>query len=214
MSEARGQILSRLGRALGRCDPRERSARIDRWLQDRITGPLPALGAQTVQTFVGQARTAAAQVLELNGLSEVVETLVRYWDDSASPRPLVAAPHPSLHRLPWTDDLPVTFRRATGEDEVGLMAAYAGIAETGSLVMLSGQTSPGLLNFLPDHCFYLLERNRILAYPEQLWSRLREDRVPFPRALSFITGPSRTADVEQRLQLGAHGPRRVTIILV
>ena len=47
-----------------------------------------------------------------------------------------------------------------------------------------------------------------------LWARLRMESRGMPRALNLITGPSRTADVEQTIQLGAHGPRSVHVILL
>jgi L-lactate dehydrogenase complex protein LldG len=53
----------------------------------------------------------------------------------------------------------------------------------------------------------------VVAAYEDGWDRLREGGG-MPRAINFITGPSRTGDIEQRIELGAHGPRRLHIILV
>jgi len=214
MSASREQILGSLRRRLPGSDEGERAARIEAWANAAVPGPLPALGADPIEAFVIRARAAAAQLVEVASPEQAVETFVQGWRDYGTGSPLVAGPDPRLRRLPWPRDAQVRFRNATAEDGIALTAAYAGIAETGSLVMLSGETSPALLSFLPDHCFCLLERSRILFHPEVLWSRLRADKTAMPRALTMVTGPSRTADVEQTLQLGAHGPRRLTILLI
>jgi len=214
MSSSRERILGRLRSRLQGSDEGERATRIEAWANAGVPGPLPALDADPIETFVIRARAVAAQLVEVASPEQAVETVVQGWRDSGAASPLVAGPDPRLRRLPWPRDAQVQFRNATAEDGIALTTAYAGIAETGSLVMLSGKTSPALLSFLPDHCFCLLERSRILFHPEVLWSRLRADQVDMPRALTMITGPSRTADVEQTLQLGAHGPRRLTIVLI
>jgi L-lactate dehydrogenase complex protein LldG len=59
----------------------------------------------------------------------------------------------------------------------------------------------------------VLRADQVLPHYEEGWSRLRA-RGPMPRTVNFITGPSRTGDIEQRIQLGAHGPRRLHIVLV
>ncbi|MDN5850066.1 MAG: lactate utilization protein [Nitrococcus sp.] len=53
-----------------------------------------------------------------------------------------------------------------------------------------------------------------MDYLEEVWERLLAQGERMPRAVNLITGPSRTADVEQTMQLGAHGPRRVHLLLI
>jgi len=78
---------------------------------------------------------------------------------------------------------------------------------------LSGPESPTTLNFLPDDFLCLLPESRIVPRLEDAWALLRAERGSMPRATNIITGPSRTADVEQTIQLGAHGPRRLHVLL-
>ena len=94
--------------------------------------------------------------------------------------------------------------------------SFAGVAETGTLVLLSGPESPTTLNFLPDVHIALLFTDRVVGSYEDVWARLRarDGATVMPRVVNWITGPSRTADIEQTLLLGAHGPRRLHIILV
>ena len=94
--------------------------------------------------------------------------------------------------------------------------AFAGVAETGTLVMASGPENPTTLNFLPDNHIVVLQAQDIAGDFESVWARLREARGKgaMPRTLNMITGPSRSADIEQTLLLGAHGPRNLHIVLV
>jgi len=130
------------------------------------------------------------------------------------PSRLAAAPHPLLDGVTWPQGWQVERRRAEGDDRVGLAAAFCGIAESGSLVLLSGPDSPTSLNFLPEDFLCLLPASRIVPRMEDAWDLLRSERGELPRAINFISGPSRTADVEQTIQLGAHGPRRLHVLLL
>ena len=105
--------------------------------------------------------------------------------------------------------------RAANTDEVSLSHAFAGVAETGTLILTSGPDNPTTLNFLPDTHIVMLEAGDILGDYEAAFARLREAHGDtMPRLVNFITGPSRSADIEQTLILGAHGPRELHIILV
>lgn len=140
--------------------------------------------------------------------------VMAYLDRQGLERELVAAPHPWLVGLSWPDELTLHRRAVRDGDRAGITVAFAGIAETGSLVLLSGPQTPTTLNFLVDDFICLLPAQRILAHLEDGWDRLRAEIGGLPRAVNLITGPSRTADVEQTIQLGAHGPRRLHVILV
>ena len=97
---------------------------------------------------------------------------------------------------------------------MSLTHAFAGIAETGTLMLRSGADAPTTLNFLPDTNIVLIEAGRIVGAYEEAWAMLRAAGGAMPRTVNFITGPSRSADIEQTLQLGAHGPRRLHILLL
>ena len=128
------------------------------------------------------------------------------------------APSPQLADYDWDDQKMLTIRRGRGEagDQVSITGAFAAIAETGTLVMASGPEHPVTLNLLPDtHIVVLRERDIVGGY-EDVWTLLRQrygkDRMP--RTVNTITGPSRTGDIEQAMELGAHGPRRMHIVVV
>jgi L-lactate dehydrogenase complex protein LldG len=80
--------------------------------------------------------------------------------------------------------------------------------------MLSGPACPAATSLLPETHIAVLPSSRILRTLEEAFARARDERGALPRALNLVSGPSRTADIEQTVTLGAHGPYRVHVILV
>ena len=144
--------------------------------------------------------------------------IAAYLKEHNLPQRLRAAPDPVLEALPWDSQplLNVAHGVAEAGDEVSLAGAFAAVAETGTLMLLSGERGPTTLNFLPDTHIVMLKASQIVGPYEDAWDRVRAayGTGKLPRTVNFITGPSRTADIEQTIQLGAHGPRRLHIVLV
>lgn len=155
------------------------------------------------------ARVAAAEVP-----GEVAGYLAR----NNLPAEAAMAPSPALDAYDWSSQRMLSLRpgRGQGSDQVSITGAFAGIAETGTLVMTSGPEHPVTLNLLPDTHVVILREDDIVGGYEEVWERLRarygKDRMP--RTVNTITGPSRTGDIEQTIELGAHGPRRMHIVVV
>ena len=133
---------------------------------------------------------------------------IRYGDD------------PLLAGLPWREGAP-TVERLSGPAEpadrgVAEPSPSAGVAKSGTLVLMSGPDSPTTLNFLPETHIAIVQADDIVGSYEDVFDRIRQAFGPgqMPRTVNMITGPSRTADIEQRLELGAHGPKRLHIIIV
>ena len=168
--------------------------------------------AEEVQTTVTQVESAVA----------VPGAVADYLSRHNLPSRLVITPDPLLADIPWVERPMLEIRRGRAEDSdaVAVTACFAAIAETGTLMLISGPESPTRNNFLPDTHIVVLRRAQLVASYEDGWSRLRDKMrapdgsVALPRSVNFITGPSRTADIEQRIELGAHGPRRLHIVLV
>ena len=97
---------------------------------------------------------------------------------------------------------------------VGVTGSFCAIAETGTLMLVSGAATPSSVSLLPETHVAVVRCERILTGMEETWSLLRAELGSMPRAVNFVSGPSRTADIEQTLVLGAHGPYRVHIVLV
>jgi L-lactate dehydrogenase complex protein LldG len=221
MSAARRQILDAVRRALGRgAAPSEARARIEARLARPGSGPIPArarlAAAARVDLFVAMAEEAAATVARVAAPEAVPAAVAGYLAAENLPARLRLAPDAGLAALPWADRPSSCPGVGRADDAVSLTPAFAGVAETGTLVLVSGPDSPTTLNLLPDTHIVLLETGRVVGAYEEVWSRLRAQYGAghMPRTVNLITGPSRSADIEQTLQMGAHGPRRLHIILV
>jgi L-lactate dehydrogenase complex protein LldG len=133
------------------------------------------------------------------------------------PSEFAMAPHPELQAMPW-DARPLLRRRegrAEPTDAVTVQHGYAGVAETGTLMLPGGPQRPTTLNLLPDSAIVTLRASRIVGAYEEAWDLLRgEPGGMLPRNVMLVTGPSRSADIESTLELGAHGPRRLHLVLI
>lgn len=181
-------------------------------------GPIPARAAALdhagqVELFIAMAEEAAANVLRVAAPEAVPAAVAGLLQEAGLPPRLTLAA--ALAGLDWAGaGLETAVRRAENGDRVTVSPAFAGIAETGTLVLLSGPDSPTTLNFLPDVHVVVLAAADILATSEDAWDKLRASGRALPRTVNFITGPSRSADIEQTLQMGAHGPVTLKIVLV
>lgn len=110
--------------------------------------------------------------------------------------------------------VPTTQQTASGEEPIGLSQAALGICDTGTLVLTASASNPTRINFLVDHHWVIVHRSQLVPSLTDAMNRLTESGAWECRAVNFISGPSRTADIEQTIQLGAHGPRHLTVFLV
>ena len=214
MSAAKERILGAVRRSLGRAGPLPESVRagLERRLVEPTPNLKPALDEDPVGLFVRKANavhTRTSMVPTLAGVSEVV---VRHVEDNGLGDAIVVAPE--LEGLPWSNRLVVEGRPAVGSDQLSVTGAFAGIAETGSVMLLSGPQSPTTLNFLPEDHIVVLHESRIVPHPEDAWALLRAERGAMPRTVNVICGPSKTGDVELVITEGAHGPRRFHVVVV
>ena len=146
-------------------------------------------------------------------MSEVPQAIARYLDANNLPKNAVC--WPELFELEWqAAGIQIESRAAEGSDLVGITSAYCAIAETGTLLTLSGPRTPATTSLLPETHIAVVRKSRMVRSMEDAWKLLRDEEGRMPRAANFISGPSRTADIEQTLVLGAHGPYRVHIVLV
>ena len=223
MSDTRAEILGRLRRSLKAAaeNPGRREAVAAR-IGAKARGPVPARSdlprQEVIALFVEQAEAVSASVARIAGESEVPQAVADYLKGQNLPAEIRIAPDPALEGLAWEEQplLKVESGRARPEDATSVTVALAGVAETGTLMLASGPTAPTSLNFLPENHIVVLKASQVVGPYEDVWEGLRaangEGRMP--RTVNFITGPSRTGDIEQTIQMGAHGPRRLHVILV
>jgi L-lactate dehydrogenase complex protein LldG len=226
MSGDRERILGSLRRGLRRgqdaANDTAACAAVAARLDARRRGPIPARSqldpAGQVDLFVSLAREQAATVERIASANAIPAAVADYLKAANLPPRVRIAPDAALTGLPWDEQplLEIASGRAAADDPVSLTGAFAGIAETGTLMLLSGPAHPTTLNFLPDVHLVVVRAADVVGPYEDAWDRLRARQGDggMPRTVNFITGPSRTADIEQTIQLGAHGPRRLHIILI
>jgi L-lactate dehydrogenase complex protein LldG len=210
---ARAAILATLHEALGR-GALEGPARAA--LDARIAEPprhiRPAQEADSVGRFMRKFESRAGTIARVASLAEVPGAVEAYrLAKGLAPRALIGA---ALKTLAWPAEWEVSHGAAPIDAMLSVTPCLAGIAETGSLLLAASKDSPTSHNFVPDDHVVVLEAARIVAHFEDAWAVLRARPKGMPRATNIVSGPSRTADVEQTIQLGAHGPRRVHVILV
>ncbi|WP_299399635.1 lactate utilization protein [Pelagibius sp.] len=223
MSTSRQHILGALRRSLQRDQPSaEERKQLEARLADPQAGLVPARGqrphAEQLDLMEEMLRELAATVVRLDDADQVPQAVADYLKGENLPPQVRLAPRGDLRALPWSDQplLEVTEGPAREPDTTAVTGAFAGIAETGTLMMASGPEAPITLNFLPENHIVVLRGSQVVGAYEEAWAELRQrfGQGAMPRAVNMITGPSRTGDIEQTIQLGAHGPRRLHVLLI
>ena len=214
VSAARAGVLASIRRGLG-SGPLDAAAAPTAETDDKRT---PARGrvapGERVARFRENAEAVSATVTRIADPGDLPGAVADYLAAHNLPAGVLATPDPFFDRVPWDRRPALEVRRgAHGEsDLVGLSRAFAAVAETGSLAMAGGADNPHLASFAPETQIAVLPARRIVGAFEDVWAEFRAGALP--RTLSFVTGPSRTGDIGLRIELGAHGPRRLHIVVV
>lgn len=215
MSSSRERVLGNIRVALGRAaddvagmeKARERIGSHERQIE-------PVFDEPCAERFCAKLQAAQATVARVDSLDRVATEIESYLETSGAGRRLVISGEELPRQIEWPDSIETEQRIASGDDRVSLTSALCGIAETGTLMLVSGEVNPTSLNFLPDYHIVVLRADQLVAHMEDAWDRLRDEFETPPRTVNFISGPSKTADVEQTVEYGAHGPRCLHVILV
>ena len=212
---ARENILRRIREANGReaGETAGRRIAIRKKLDDRSRGPLPTMAWEPVPHFKERCIAMMSTVSEVESLDGVPHALASYL--KANQLPATGVCWPEFAALNWAGSgLTIEARASHAEDKLGITGVFCALAENGTLMLLSGETTPATTSLLPETHVAVVPFSRIVRTMEDGWDLLRRERGVLPRQVNFISGPSRTADIEMTLVLGAHGPFRVHVILV
>jgi L-lactate dehydrogenase complex protein LldG len=219
---ARDIIFGSIRRSLGVSgkEATRRKAVADR-LGQHPPGIVPARGQLAAKERLALFRTmveAANGSVEEIAAADVPSAVAAFLRAHNLPMKLKRGADPRLAALPWERErtLEVSVGPSDGSDLVALSHAFGAAAESGTLMLVSGPDNPTTLNFLPDTHIVVIDAKDVAGDYETLWRRLRKkfgDGL-MPRTVNLITGPSRSADIEQTLILGAHGPRRLHVMVV
>jgi L-lactate dehydrogenase complex protein LldG len=173
---------------------------------------LPQSIGDAVGQFAERAQAVAADVHHIAQLDDAPEAIWSVLVGKNAARQLHIPPNSPVNELPWhrAPGLSVKHERPSGSDSSVSLADYA-IAETGTLVFCSGERSAASWHFLPGLEFVLIRRELIVPWLENVIEALAHKTMP--ATVNLITGPSRTADIEQTIERGAHGPRELCILI-
>jgi L-lactate dehydrogenase complex protein LldG len=179
-------------------------------------------GRALVDLFRKQAEAAAATVVEVAHAKDVPAAVADYLRGRNLPPQIRLAPDARVDALDWKSQpmLETSSGASDGHDATSVTPVLAGVAETGTLVVHSGQPTPNTLHFLPETHIAVVYGDELVGTYEDAWTALRAklggdlSNGAMPRTVSLVTGPSRSADIGKILLMGAHGPKRLHIILV
>lgn len=221
---ARDAILGKVRKAV-EAQPNDAARRA--LAEQRITGrerhPIPervsGKSAEALQAlFRKHLETASATVITAANADDIPELVSDYLRQHNLPQQIRHGADDALSKINWSQapTLEVMTGAADRNDAVGLSRATAAVAETGTLVLASGPDNPVTLNFLPETHIVVVDQNAIVGPYEDAFGRVR-DRFgdgQMPRTVNMVSGPSRTGDIGGRIVMGAHGPRRMMVVIV
>ena len=215
------QMLASIRRGLRRgALPEDQTAMLRGRLERHPRQLIPARSrlphAGQVDLFVANVEKEFGSVTRVADDAEIPGAIADYLAAQNLPGEMVMAPHPDLRAIDWSARPLLSIRegRAEATDMVSVQHGFAAIAETGTLMLPSAAERPTTLNVLTDTEIVVLRASRVVGAYEEAWDLLRSEVGAMPRNVMLVTGPSRSADIEQALELGAHGPRRLHVVLV
>ena len=219
---SRDAVMGRVRRALGTSDGGDHArAQAQAYVAAQAHGPRPAMPPDLLQRFLQRATDMASTVERIAAPSLIPQAVARYLD-ALQLRPSLEMQRsrsgvcwPEFAGLDWTAvGLDIETRPTVGHDRIGITGSFCAIAETGTLVLVTGEPWPVASALLPDTHVAVVRASRIVSGMEEAFALIREERPAMPRAINLISGPSRTGDIEQTIVLGAHGPYRVHILVL
>lgn len=218
----RGAIIGAIRKSLGaRGDEPGRRGIVRSRIERSPNGIIPERAgqdlAERIDQFTASLKGQGARVHEVASLEALPAAIAEQLSEFNMPARLRHGDDPILASLDWSNTLiEVETGAAAPGDTTSLSRATTAAAETGTLVLTSGPDNPSTLNFMPETHLVVLMTNDLCGSYEDAWDRLRTayGRGTLPRTVNFVSGPSASADIEQKLVRGAHGPKRLAVFLV
>ncbi len=211
---AREAILGRVRSGIGRSDLTTRRQAAEAAMRRGAPGPQPRLDPDLVARFRQKAEALSSTTEAVARAEDVPAVVARYLAQNELGTALVATSDVAAGQAWSAAGLQVEGRAAVDADRVGITGCFCAIAETGTIMLLSSAETPASVSLLPETHIALVAKERMVGTMEDAFALLRQEHGDPPRSVNFISGPSRTGDIEQTIVLGAHGPCRVHLIVV
>jgi L-lactate dehydrogenase complex protein LldG len=223
-SKARAAIFSRIRqhqkRGVG--PTADEIAGVQAYLREHLRGPQPLNMGELGIRFRVTSERMASTVDEVPRRADAPAAVARYLQANGLGSQAVI--WPLLSDLDWSaaglqvEARPPRRDESLGSDKVGITGCFCALAETGTLVLLSGLQTYASTHLLPETHIALVPASRIVATMEDAFDLMRKElggvQQMMPRAVNMVSGPSRTGDIEQTIVLGAHGPFRVHLVVL
>jgi L-lactate dehydrogenase complex protein LldG len=213
---ARENILTRIRSQSGKSGTTSESelAAVRAHIARHERGPVPTFAMHDpVAHFIEECARLTTTLAEVAGLAAVPQEIARY----------IAAQSLKPRCVGWQEFLTLDWRAAgiefdnraaNADDMIGVTGCFCAIGETGTLLLLGAPSTPKSTALLPETHICIVKKSRMVPTMEDAFALMRNEIGEPPRATFFVSGPSRTADIEQTIVIGAHGPYRVHVILI
>jgi len=173
-----------------------------------------SIDGDLIAQFAKRAASQAADVRRLSSMDDVPAAVADILRGRNMQAVIHLPPGSPGDQLPWQSAPGLTREAAPpGPDDAALAIAPFAIAETGTLAYTSAIDAPASWHFRAGLEIAVLRADSILPHLEEVIAKVKA-RGEFPRTVNLVTGPSRTGDIEQTLELGAHGPKALAILIV
>jgi L-lactate dehydrogenase complex protein LldG len=222
MAEPRARVMQRIKRRMPAGEDAARADAVTARLANPKANLIPARGEgdteHRIAVFSRLMEGVGGTVERIAAAEDIPEAVATYLRNRNLPARIRRGADDLIAKLPWhrAPALSIANGRAADEDKAAISHAFAGAAESATLILLSGPDNPTTLNFLPEVHIVVLEVKDLHGSYEEAWARLRKiyGAGAMPRTVNMISGPSRTGDVEQTIVRPAHGPKDVHVILL
>jgi L-lactate dehydrogenase complex protein LldG len=172
----------------------------------------PDMPDDLVARFMERARASAAEVKLLDNPRDIAAAVAEALRSRNLPAVIHTPSDLALAEIVWSDAPGLTITsKPPGPNDAAIASVPLAIAETGTLAYPASAHRPASWHFRAGLEIAIVPRAAIVSDLERVLARLRSD---LPSTLNLVTGPSRTGDIEQTLELGAHGPKALVVLVV
>ncbi len=176
--------------------------------------PRPVVDGTLIDRFIDKHAAVNGTVEIVSSHSQVPGAVQEFLKTHDLPADMVMGDTEFLRGIDWPDDWNIERRSACKTDEVSVTDAICAIAETGTILIASSPQVSSTHLFVPENHVVVLDIGQLVRHLEDALQLVSQQVSGHSRGIHMVTGPSKTADVEQTIQYGAHGPRRLHAIFV
>jgi len=178
---------------------------------DRFTKELEALGGVVkITNSPADTFSTLQELLKMHNSKQII-----HWnDESLNECPISSLSQQGYHIMTNRDNNePVEYKHFANTADTGITGAQFAIAETGSIVVESGIGRERIISLMPKLHIAIAKSNQFVKRTADVFKYYVDNKQKLPSSINFITGPSRSADIENDLSIGVHGPANICIII-